>query len=52
MRKSAFGWDCNQTGICDEPPRETGEGLLVGERTLGYDPEASNTAHGGGAEKP
>ena len=38
-QENAFGWDCNQTGICDEPQSETGENLLVGERAVGCVPE-------------
>jgi hypothetical protein len=52
MPETAFGWDSNQTSTFDDPQGEIGEDLPAREKALGCDPEASNTAQGGGTEKP
>lgn len=50
--ENAFGWDCNQTWIFDEPQNETSEDLLVREKALGCDPEAGNTAQDESSRRP
>ena len=37
--ENAFGWDCNQTRIYDEPQSETGEDSLASKRAVGCVPE-------------